>query len=313
MSKIYVAGHSGLVGSAIVRQIEALGIDTWIGASRTELDLSDPRRVNEFMSSESPDVVIVAAARVGGIGANSAYPVEFLTENLKIEMNLIEASFACDVPKVLFLGSSCIYPRMAPQPIKEEFLLTGELEPTNEPYALSKIAGIKLIQAYRSQYGRKWISAMPTNLYGPNDNFNMESSHVLPAMLRRYHEAKVSGSRAVTMWGSGTPRREFLHVDDLARACLLLLDEYDNPMPINVGCGADVSIRELAETISRVVGFEGHIEWDVSRPDGTPQKLLDTSRIISLGWKPQIELEDGIRTTYAWFQEAIAVGSRMRI
>lgn len=313
MSKIYVAGHSGLVGSAIVRQIEALGIDTWIGASRAELDLSDPRRVNEFMSSESPDVVIVAAARVGGIGANSAHPVEFLTENLKIEMNLIEASFACDVHKVLFLGSSCIYPRMSPQPIKEEFLLTGELEPTNEPYALSKIAGIKLIQAYRSQYGRKWISAMPTNLYGPNDNFNMDSSHVLPAMLRRYHEAKVSGSRAVTMWGSGTPRREFLHVDDLARACLLLLDEYDNPMPINVGCGADVSIRELAETISRVVGFEGDIEWDVSRPDGTPQKLLDTSRINSLGWKPQIELEDGIRTTYAWFQEAIAVGSRIRI
>ena len=309
MSKIYVAGHNGLVGSAIVRQIEAAGNDTWTGASRSELDLSDPRRVRDFMESESPDVVIVAAARVGGIGANSTFPVEFLTENLKIEMNLIEASYACDVPKVLFLGSSCIYPRLAPQPIKEEYLLTGELEPSNEPYALSKIAGIKLIQAYRSEYGRAWISAMPTNLYGPNDNFNLESSHVLPAMVRRYHEARMSGADSVTMWGSGTPRREFLHVDDLARACLFLVDRYNDPTPINVGCGDDVSIRELAETIARVVGFEGRIEWDTSKLDGTPRKLLDTSRINALGWKPVAGLEDGIRSTYEWFQDAVSRGA----
>lgn len=309
MSKIYVAGHNGLVGSAIVRQIEAAGNDTWTGASRSELDLSDPRRVRDFMESESPDVVIVAAARVGGIGANSTFPVEFLTENLKIEMNLIEASYACDVPKVLFLGSSCIYPRLAPQPIKEEYLLTGELEPSNEPYALSKIAGIKLIQAYRSEYGRAWISAMPTNLYGPNDNFNLESSHVLPAMVRRYHEARMSGADSVTMWGSGTPRREFLHVDDLARACLFLVDRYNDPTPINVGCGDDVSIRELAETIARVVGFEGRIEWDTSKLDGTPRKLLDTSRINALGWKPVVGLEDGIRSTYEWFQDAVSRGA----
>lgn len=308
MSKIYVAGHNGLVGSAIVRQIEATGQDTWTGAGRSELDLSDARRVHEFIRSESPDVVIVAAARVGGIGANSTFPVEFLMENLKIEMNLVEASYACDVPKVLFLGSSCIYPRLAPQPIKEEYLLTGELEPSNEPYALSKIAGIKLIQAYRTEYGRSWISAMPTNLYGPNDNFNLESSHVLPAMLRRYHEAKSNSAGTVTMWGSGTPRREFLHVDDLARACLFLIERYNDPTPINVGCGTDVSIRELAETIARVVGFEGTIEWDTSKLDGTPRKLLDTSRINSLGWKPEITLEEGIRTTYEWFQDAVSRG-----
>lgn len=313
MSKIYVAGHSGLVGSAIVREIEARGTDRWVGARRSELDLSHPERVREFVRQESPDVVIVAAARVGGIGANSAFPVEFLSENLKIEMNLIEAAAESGVPRLLFLGSSCIYPRLAHQPIREEYLLTGELEPSNEPYALSKIAGIKLVQAYRSQYGHRWISAMPTNLYGPHDNFNLLSSHVLPAMIRRFHEAKMSGVDSVTVWGSGEPRREFLHVDDLARACLFLVENYDAPEPINVGWGTDVSIRELAVTVADAVGFTGRIDWDVTKPDGTPRKLLDTSRINALGWVPEIPLEQGIRSTYDWFQAAVRSGQSVRM
>ena len=303
--KIYVAGHLGLVGSAIARNIDSGTKHIWVGATRQELDLFDRKKVFEYVKREQPDAVVIAAARVGGINANSTYPVEFLTENLQIEMSLLDACHAADIPKVLFLGSSCIYPRLAPQPIKEEYLLTGELEPTNEAYALSKIAGIKLVQGYRREYGRHWISAMPTNLYGIGDNFHPENSHVLPAMLRRLHEAKVSGATAVTMWGSGTPRREFLHVDDLAAACIFLLETYDGDVPLNVGCGTDVTIKELAETVARVTEFQGNIEWDSSKPDGTPQKLLDTSRINQLGWMPSISLEDGIRHTYEWFLEKV--------
>lgn len=299
--KIYVAGHRGLVGSAIVRNIESGTSHSWVGATRQELDLFDRKNVFDYVKKEQPDAVIIAAARVGGINANNSYPVEFLTENLQIEMSLLDACHAADVSRVLFLGSSCIYPRLAPQPIKEEYLLTGELEPTNEAYALSKIAGIKLVQGYRRQYGRRWISAMPTNLYGIGDNFHPENSHVLPAMLRRLHEAKVSGANTVTMWGSGTPRREFLHVDDLAAACVFLLETYDGEVPLNVGCGTDVTIKELAESIARVTEFQGKLEWDTTKPDGTPQKLLDTSRINAMGWKPQISLEDGIRNTYEWY------------
>lgn len=299
--KIFVAGHSGLVGSAICRLIDRSNQHSWVGATRLELDLFDRKKVFEYVKKEKPDAVIVAAARVGGIIANATYPVEFLSENLQIEMSLLDACHAADIPKVLFLGSSCIYPRLAPQPIKEEYLLTGELEPTNEAYALSKIVGIKLVQSYRREYGRQWISAMPTNLYGEGDNFHVENSHVLPAMLRRLHEAKVSGLETVTMWGSGTPRREFLHVDDLATACIFLLESYDGDIPLNIGCGTDITIRELAQIVAKVTNFEGNIDWDQTKPDGTPQKLLDTSRINNLGWKPTIPLEDGIRDTYEWF------------
>jgi GDP-L-fucose synthase len=303
--KIYIAGHRGLVGSAIARNIDAGTSHTWVGETRQKLDLFNRKKVFEYVKREQPDAVVIAAARVGGIYANNTYPVEFLTENLQIEMSILDACHAADIPRVLFLGSSCIYPRLAPQPIKEEYLLTGELEPTNEAYALSKIAGIKLVQSYRREYGRHWISTMPTNLYGIGDNFHPDNSHVLPAMLRRLHEAKVSGSKTVTMWGSGTPRREFLHVDDLAAACVFLLESYDGDIPLNVGCGVDVTIKELAETVARVVKFQGSIEWDSSKPDGTPQKLLDTSRINQLGWFPTIALEDGIRDTYAWFLEKV--------
>ena len=303
--KIYIAGHRGLVGSAIARNIDAGTSHTWVGETRQKLDLFNRKKVFEYVKREQPDAVVIAAARVGGIYANNTYPVEFLTENLQIEMSILDACHAADIPRVLFLGSSCIYPRLAPQPMKEEYLLTGELEPTNEAYALSKIAGIKLVQSYRREYGRHWISTMPTNLYGIGDNFHPDNSHVLPAMLRRLHEAKVSGSKTVTMWGSGTPRREFLHVDDLATACVFLLESYDGDIPLNVGCGVDVTIEELAETVARVVEFQGSIEWDSSKPDGTPQKLLDTSRINQLGWSPTISLEDGIRNTYTWFLEKV--------
>ena len=301
MTSVYVAGHTGLVGSALHRAINNDRNLDFIGASRAELDLFDRKRVIDFVGSERPDWVVIAAARVGGIVANSSYPVEFLTENLRIEMNLIEACHAADIERVLFLGSSCIYPRLAPQPIREEFLLTGELEPTNEPYALSKIVGIKLVQAYRRQYGRSWISAMPTNLYGPNDNFDLESSHVLPAMLRKFDDAKQCGAESVTLWGTGTPRREFLHVDDLARACLHLLKNYDESDPVNVGTGEDVEIRELATLVSSVVGFKGSIEWDTSKPDGTPRKVLNVSKIRELGWSPFVNLEKGVSSTYEWY------------
>lgn len=311
--KIYVAGHAGLVGSAIVRKIEKDGIHTWVGATRSELNLLDRQSVYNYVKEISPDAVIIAAARVGGIHANNTYPVEFLTENLQIEMSLLDACHAANTQKVLFLGSSCIYPRLASQPIKEEYLLTGELEPTNESYALSKIAGIKLVQSYRREYGRKWISVMPTNLYGIGDNFHPENSHVLPAMIRRFHEAKISELSTVTLWGSGTPRREFLHVDDLANACMFLLEEYDAEIPLNVGCGVDITIKELAEIIAQVTGYQGSIEWDSSKPDGTPQKLLDTSRINSLGWKPTIPLEIGIRETYEWFKTQLLTDANLRV
>jgi GDP-L-fucose synthase len=311
--KIYVAGHAGLVGSAIVRKIEKDGIHTWVGATRSELNLLDRQSVYNYVNEISPDAVIIAAARVGGIHANNTYPVEFLTENLQIEMSLLDACHAANTQKVLFLGSSCIYPRLASQPIKEEYLLTGELEPTNESYALSKIAGIKLVQSYRREYGRKWISVMPTNLYGIGDNFHPENSHVLPAMIRRFHEAKISKLSTVTLWGSGTPRREFLHVDDLANACMFLLEEYDAEIPLNVGCGVDITIKELAEIIAQVTGYQGSIEWDSSKPDGTPQKLLDTSRINSLGWKPTIPLEIGIQETYEWFKTQLLNDANLRV
>jgi len=311
--KIYVAGHRGLVGSAIVRNIEASQKHSWLGAARQQLDLFDRKKVFDYVSSEKPDAVVIAAARVGGINANNTYPVEFLTENLQIEMSLLDACHAADIQKVLFLGSSCIYPRLAPQPIKEEYLLTGELEPTNEAYALSKIAGIKMVQSYRRQYGRKWISAMPTNLYGIGDNFHPENSHVLPAMIRRFHEAKVSGVDSVTLWGSGTPRREFLHVDDLASACIFLLEKYDGDVALNVGCGEDITIKQLAETVAAVIGFNGELKWDTSKPDGTPQKLLDTSKINELGWTPTINLEYGIRDTYNWFLKEISNSNNLRL
>ena len=300
--RIYVAGHRGLVGSAIIRAIEAEGKHTWIGRTRSELDLLDRKAVFEFLATEKPDAVVIAAAKVGGIHANETYPVEFLTENLQIEANLMDGAHAAKIEKLLFLGSSCVYPKMAQQPIKEEYLLTVDLEKTNEAYALAKISGLKLVQAYRKQYGHKWISAMPTNMYGPGDNFDLENSHVLPALIRKFHDAKTQRSASVNLWGTGSPKREFLHSDDLGSACIFLLENYDDDVAINVGVGEDIAIKDLAELIKGVVGFEGEIEWDSSKPDGTPRKLLDVSRIESLGWKATISLEDGIRSTYAWFK-----------
>jgi GDP-L-fucose synthase len=301
--KIYVAGHRGLVGSAIVRAIEAEGKHTWIGRTHSELDLLDRKAVFEFVASEKPDAIIVAAAKVGGIHANNTYPVQFLSENMQIETNLMDAAHAAGIEKLLFLGSSCVYPKLAQQPIKEEYLLTGELEKTNEAYALAKISGLKLVQAYRKQYGHKWVSAMPTNMYGPGDNFDLQNSHALPAIIRKFHDAKVQGKTLVKLWGTGTPRREFMHSGDLGRACIFLLENYDDNVAINVGVGDDISIKELAELIQQEVGFEGEIEWDSSKPDGTPRKLLDTTRLEALGWKAQISLDEGIRKTYEWFIE----------
>jgi GDP-L-fucose synthase len=300
--KMYVAGHRGLVGSAIVRALEAEGKHTWIGRTRTELDLLDRRAVFEFLAKERPDAVVIAAAKVGGIHANDTYPVQFLTENLQIESNLMDGAHAAHIERLLFLGSSCVYPKMSQQPIKEEYLLTGELEKTNEAYALAKISGLKLVQAYRNQYGHKWISAMPTNMYGPGDNFDLDNSHVLPALLRKFHDAKAEGKSSVTLWGTGSPKREFLHCDDLGRACVFLLENYDDDVAINVGVGEDIAIKELAELIKAIIGFEGDIEWDLSKPDGTPRKLLDVSRISALGWRPRIELAAGIQATYDWFR-----------
>jgi GDP-L-fucose synthase len=300
--KIYVAGHRGLVGSAIIRAVEAEGKHTWIGRTRSELDLLDRKAVFEFVASEKPDAIIVAAAKVGGIHANNTYPVQFLSENMQIETNLMDAAHAAGIEKLLFLGSSCVYPKLAQQPIKEEYLLTGELEKTNEAYALAKISGLKLVQAYRKQYGHKWVSAMPTNMYGPGDNFDLENSHVLPALIRKFDDAKKSGAPTVTLWGSGSPRREFLHADDLGRACVYLLENYNDDVAINVGVGEDVSIKELAELIKETVGFSGSIDWDSSKPDGTPRKLLDVSRITKLGWKAHISLKDGIASTYEWYK-----------
>ena len=299
--KIFVAGHRGMVGSAFVRRLEAAGFNNLLKRDRSQLDLTDESAVAKFFAEETPDIVILAAAKVGGIKANNDYPVEFLLENLRLQNNVIHSAYQTGVQKLLFLGSSCIYPKLAPQPISESALLSGPLEPTNEAYAIAKIAGIRLCQAYAGEYGRNFISVMPTNLYGPNDNFDLETSHVLAALLRKAHEAKMRNERKLIVWGTGKPRREFLHVDDLASACLLLLEKYDSPEIINVGCGEDISIRELAELICDVVGFEGELVWDATKPDGTPRKLLDVSKIRALGWGPTIPLGKGIAQTYEWF------------
>jgi GDP-L-fucose synthase len=302
----YVAGHQGLVGSAIVRNLKANGYQNILVRTRKELDLSSLEAVRRFFAEAKPEAVIIAAAKVGGIQANYEYPVDFLLENLQIQNNMIASSFEFGVKKLLFLGSSCVYPKLAPQPIREDSLLTGPLEPTNEAYALAKIAGIKLCQAYARQYGANFISAMPTNVYGPGDNFDLEQSHVLAALLRKVHEAKLAGRRQVTIWGTGTPRREFLHVDDLGDALRFLLENYHSPEIINVGYGEDVTIRELAEIIAAVVGHDIEILFDPDRPDGTPRKLLDSDRLKVLGWRPRIPLEEGIAQTYRWLLQNIA-------
>lgn len=302
-ARVYVAGHRGLVGSAIWRKLGAEGFTDLIGASSKELDLRDRDQTFAYFAEHRPQVVIDAAAKVGGILANRDHPTEFLSDNLRIQVNLMDAALDVRVPRLLFLGSSCIYPKFAEQPIKESSLLTGELEPTNDAYAIAKIAGIMQVQAVRRQHGLRWISAMPTNLYGPNDNFDLTSSHVMPALIRRFHDAKENNAAEVVLWGTGTPRREFLHVDDLADASLHLLENYDEPGPINVGVGSDVTIRELAGIIATVVGYTGAIGTDPSKPDGTPRKLLDVSKLADLGWKPGIGLEEGVASVYAWYLE----------
>jgi GDP-L-fucose synthase len=298
---IFVAGHRGLAGGAIFRELQSAGYARLLTRTRAEVDLRQRESVRGFFEKERPKVVVVAAAKVGGIKANNDFPVEFLIENLGIQNNVIEAAYDFGAEKLLFLGSSCIYPKFAPQPIQESALLTGALEPTNEAYALAKIAGIKLCQAYAREYGRNFISAMPTNLYGPGDNFDLNTSHVLPALLRKVHEAKERGDATVPVWGTGTPRREFLHVEDLAGACRFLLENYDQPEIVNVGFGSDVTIRELVELICEVVGFKGELVFDATKPDGTPRKLLDTSLLKNLGWNPRITLREGIRQTYDWY------------
>ncbi len=300
-AKVFVAGHTGLVGSAIVRRLRALDYSNLVTATHSELDLTDAVSAASFFERERPEYVFLAAAQVGGILANDTLQGDFIRDNLLIQTNVIDAAHRHGVKKLEFLGSSCIYPKHAPQPIKEEYLLTGVLEPTNEAYAVAKIAGLTMLKAYRKQHGLQGISLMPTNLYGPGDNFDLQSSHVLPALMRKMHEAKVAHSVDVSIWGSGTPRREFLHVDDMADAAVFLMNEYDGADIVNVGIGADVTIHELAETIARVVGFTGKLVFDASKPDGTPRKLLDVSRLSALGWKASIALEDGIRSTYAWY------------
>ena len=302
MSTVFVAGHKGLVGSAIVRRLRADGIEPVV-AGRDELDLSDQRAVDSWFAGNSIEQVYLAAAKVGGIHANRTYPAEFLHENLAIQSHVIHSAWKHGVKKLLFLGSSCIYPRLAPQPIPEDSLLTGPLEETNEWYAIAKIAGIKMCQAYRKQYGFDAISVMPTNLYGPGDNFDLDNSHVLPALIRKFHEARESGAASVPVWGSGEPRREFLHVDDMADACVYLMQNYSDSGIVNVGWGKDISIAELANLIREIVQFSGDIDFDISKPDGTPRKLLDTSRLNAMGWKPSISLADGVASTYAWYQE----------
>jgi GDP-L-fucose synthase len=306
-ARVFVAGRGGLVGSAVWRALEARGYSKLVGPRSSELDLRDEAAVEQFFSANKPEYVFLAAARVGGILANDTYPAEFLSDNLRIQLNVMDAAQRHGVKRLLFLGSSCIYPKFAPQPIREESLLTGALEPTNDAYAVAKIAGIYQVRSLRKQHGVSFISAMPTNLYGPGDNFDLKGSHVLPALLRKVHEAKERGSREVEVWGTGSPRREFLFVDDLADACLFLMERYDSPEPINVGVGEDLSIRELAELIARVVGYEGEFVFDSSKPDGTPRKLLDVSRLRELGWEPKVSLEEGIERTYQWYQQNIAV------
>jgi GDP-L-fucose synthase len=305
-SSIYVAGHRGLVGSAVARALRRQGYGNLLLRSHQELELTDQAAVNEFFQRERPDVVIMAAARVGGIHANNSHPALFIRDNLAVQDNVIDAAHRFGATKLVFLGSSCIYPKLAPQPIKEEYLLTGALEPTNEWYAIAKIAGLKMCQAYRREFGFNAISLMPTNLYGPGDNFDLQNSHVLPALIRRFHEAKERGDPTMSIWGTGTPRREFLHVDDLADAVVYLLKTYDEEPIVNIGWGEDVTIRELAETVADVAGFKGRLVFDSSKPDGTPRKLLDTSRLTALGWKPKITLRTGIEQTYAWFKEHVA-------
>ena len=309
--RIFVAGHRGLVGSALVRRLQREGYSNVLLRTRGEVDLRDVEQVNAFFAEQRPQYVFLAAAKVGGILANDTYPADFIRDNLQIQTNVIDAAQRHGVQKLLFLGSSCIYPKHAPQPMQEAHLLTGPLEPTNQWYAVAKIAGIKMCQAYRRQYGFKAISAMPTNLYGPGDNFDLETSHVLPALIRKFHAAKERGEAAVTLWGTGTPRREFLHVDDLADACVFLMQHYDDEDIVNVGVGEDIAIAELAQLIGRVVGFEGRIEHDTSKPDGTPRKLLDVSKLHGLGWRARIGLEQGVRETYAWFRENEAAGARL--
>lgn len=301
-SRLFVAGHRGLVGAAVVRALEAHGYTNIVTRTRQQLDLADYAAVRGFLETERPAGIIDAAAKVGGIHANSAYPADFIRDNLLIQTNLIDCAYRAGVEKFVFLGSSCIYPKLAPQPLREDRLLTGPLEPTNEWYAVAKIAGIKMCQAYRRQYGFGAISLMPTNLYGPGDNFDLQNSHVLPALIRKFHEAKLSGAGSVTVWGTGTPRREFLHVDDLADAVVFLLENYAEEAIVNVGVGEDVSIRELAELVREAVDFRGDLVFDTTKPDGTPRKLLDVSRLRTLGWQAGIPLADGIRSTYAWFQ-----------
>ena len=301
----YVAGHRGLVGSAIVRRLESAGFERIIGKTSGELDLKDRDAVFAYMAEAKPKYLVLAAAKVGGILANSTYPVDFLSDNIRIQTNVLDAALANDVERVLFLGSSCIYPKLAPQPIREDSLLTGHLEPTNDAYAIAKIAGILHTQAVRRQYGLPWISAMPTNLYGPNDNFSPKGSHVLPALIRRYDEAARTGAPSVTNWGTGTPRREFLHAADMADACLHLLEHYDGPEQVNVGTGSDVTIREIAETIAAVTGFTGETEWDTTKPDGTPQKLLDVTKLADTGWTSKIPLEEGLERTVAWYRDHV--------
>jgi GDP-L-fucose synthase len=306
-SRIYVAGHTGLVGSAIVRRLRAEGYDQVLTRTIEEADLTVPAVVERLFAAEKPEYVFVAAAKVGGIAANNTYPADFIRINLQIETNLIDAAFRHRVTKLLFLGSSCIYPKLAPQPMKEEHLLTGALEPTNQPYAVAKIAGIVMCDSYNRQHGTNFIAAMPTNLYGPNDNFDLESSHVLPAMIRKLHEAKVEGREEVVLWGTGTPRREFLYVDDLAEALLFLMQHFDagpGRVFVNVGAGEDLSIRELADLVAAKVGYRGRIRWDASRPDGTPRKLLDVSALAALGWKARHSLAEGIEKSYQWYLEA---------
>jgi GDP-L-fucose synthase len=304
--KIFVAGYRGLVGSALIRRLETEGFTNLPKRDRSQVDLADEAAVQNFFAQEKPAVVIFAAAKVGGIKANADFPVEFLLNNLRVQNNVIRAAHESGVRKLLFFGSSCIYPKHAPQPIPESALLTGPLEPTNEAYAIAKIAGIKLCQAYAREYGVNFISAMPTNVYGPNDNFDLETSHVLAALLRKAHEAKMRRTRELVVWGSGKPRREFLHVDDVAGACLFLLEKYDSPEIVNVGCGVDISVRELAELICDVVGFHGELAWDATKPDGTPRKLLDVTKLTNLGWRPTIPLRDGIARTYDWFRATCA-------
>jgi GDP-L-fucose synthase len=298
-AKIYVAGHRGMVGSAMVRRLQQAGFTNFVTRTSSELDLRNQQAVADFFAIEKPDYVVLAAAKVGGINANNIYRAEFLYENLMIQNNVIHHSYLNDVKKLLFLGSSCIYPKLAPQPLQENALLTGELESTNEPYAIAKIAGIKLCDAYRSQYGCNYISAMPTNLYGPHDNYDLKNSHVLPALIRKFHEAKENKAPEVEVWGTGTPRREFLHVDDLADACYWLLENYNEPGLVNVGTGEDLSIRELAELVQRIVGYEGSIRFNTDYPDGTPRKLMDVSKLANYGWKATIKLEDGVAAVYS--------------